>query len=60
MKISEAFDFLTAIKPRLAFPTHDAIASQAGKDLADTMTPPFATKVGATYQRLHEPIDIDG
>lgn len=60
MRIGEAFDFLTAIKPRLAFPTHDAIASQAGKGLADTMTPSFAKKVGATYQRLHEPIDIDG
>ena len=60
MRISEAFDFLTAIKPRLAFPTHDAIASDAGKGLADTMTPLFAKKVGTTYQRLNEPIDIDG
>ncbi len=60
MKMSEAFDFLTAIKPRFVFPTHDAILSPAGKNLADTMTPSFAKNVGATYQRLNEPIDIDG
>lgn len=60
MKMSEAFDFLVAVKPRLAFPTHDAISSDAGKNLADTMMPMFAQKIGATYQRLHVPIDIDG
>ena len=60
MKMSEAFDFLTEVKPRLAFPTHDAVASDAGKSLADTMTPMFAEKVGTTYLRLHEPLEIDG
>lgn len=60
MKISEAFDFLTAVKPRFAFPTHDAILSQAGMGIADSMMPTFADKVGATYQRLDEPVDIDG
>lgn len=60
MKIGEALDFLRAVKPQLAFPTHDAIASQAGKSLADTMTPEFASAVGATYQRLDGPIEIDG
>jgi L-ascorbate metabolism protein UlaG (beta-lactamase superfamily) len=60
MKMSEAFDFLMAVKPRLAFPTHDAVASDAGKSLADRMTPMFAEKVGATYQRIESPIEIDG
>lgn len=60
MRMSEAFDFLTAVRPRLAFPTHDAIASDAGKGLADTMTPLFAQKIGTDYQRLRQPIEIDG
>jgi len=60
MRMSEAFDFLTAVKPRLAFPTHDAVASAAGKQLADQMTPLFAEKVGTTYLRIESPIEIDG
>lgn len=60
MKASEAFDFLMVVKPRLAFPTHDAILSDTGKSLADRMMPIFAEKAGATYQRLTETIEIDG
>lgn len=60
MRMSEAFDFLMEVKPLLAFPTHDAIASDAGKSLADRMMPLFANKVGTTYQRLEAPIEIDG
>lgn len=60
LKMSEAFDFLLAVKPTFVFPTHDAISSDAGKGLADTMTPTFAQKVGAEYKRLNEPIEIDG
>lgn len=60
MKMSEAFDFLMEVKPRLAFPTHDAIASSIGKSLADRMAPMFAEKAGAVYQRLEAPIEIDG
>lgn len=60
MKASEAFDFLMEVKPRLAFPTHDAISSEVGKGLTDRMVPMFAQKVGATYQRLTGPIEIDG
>jgi len=58
LKIQEAFDFLTEVKPRLVFPTHDAIASDAGKQLPDRMVPVFTEKIGATYQRLTEPIEI--
>ena len=60
MKASEAFDFLTAVKPKIVFPTHDAILSDTGKALADRMMPIFAEKVGATYQRLAEAIEING
>ncbi len=58
MKIGEAMDFLTAITPRLAFPTHDAILSDRGKSLADRILGVSATSVGATYQRLDGPVEI--
>ena len=60
LKISEVFDFLMAVKPRFAFPTHDGVLSEFGKGLPDRMAPGFAEKVGATYQRLSEPVEIDG
>lgn len=58
LKIQESFNFLTEVKPRLVFPTHDAIASEAGKQLADRMVPLFAETIGATYQRLVKPIEV--
>ncbi|MES2876644.1 MAG: MBL fold metallo-hydrolase [Patescibacteria group bacterium] len=60
MKQSESVDFLTAIKPRLAFPTHDAILSQTGKGLADRLSGTFAEKIGTAYQRLPGPLEING
>lgn len=60
LKISETFDFLVAIRPRFAFPTHDGVLSDFGKGLPDRMMPQFAEKVGTTYQRLTEPVEIDG
>jgi len=35
LKISEAMNFLAAVKPRLAIPTHDAILSTEGKEVYD-------------------------
>jgi L-ascorbate metabolism protein UlaG (beta-lactamase superfamily) len=58
LKISEAMDFLTQIHPRLAFPTHDAILSQIGKELVDGRLTATASEVGSTYQRLTETITI--
>lgn len=58
LKISETIEFLTTIKPRLAFPTHDAVLSQIGKSLPDRMIPPIAQKIGAEYRRLHDPLEI--
>ncbi len=57
LKISEVAEFLTAVKPRLAFPTHDAILSDAGKSLPDRMLPPIAKQVGTTYQRLSDVLE---
>ena len=59
LKISESIDYLTTLKPRIAFPTHDAILSVAGKGLPDRMIPPFAEKVGTKYQRIDDaPLEI--
>jgi L-ascorbate metabolism protein UlaG (beta-lactamase superfamily) len=58
LKISEVMDFLTDVKPELAFPTHDAIASDAGKSLPDRMLPSVAESYGGKYQRLNSPIEV--
>lgn len=57
-KISEVIDFLQAIKPRLAFPTHDAILSDAGKAIADNLIRGAIVDQAITYRRLNEPTDI--
>lgn len=58
MKIGEAIDFLAAVKPRLAFPTHDAIASDKGKALVDRMLGGVASENNIDYVRLASPIEI--
>lgn len=58
LKLNEVIDFATAIKPRLAFPTHDAVLSDIGKSLPDRMVPDAIKSDGGTYQRLDSPIEI--
>jgi L-ascorbate metabolism protein UlaG (beta-lactamase superfamily) len=58
LKISEVMDFLSQVHPRLAFPTHDAVLSQIGKELADGRLGTTASENGGTYQRLSETITI--
>lgn len=58
MKIGEAMDFLTTVKPRLAFSTHDALLSDAGKMVADTHLQMAAKQAGIEYRRLTDPIEI--
>ncbi len=57
LKVSEAVDFLTDVKPRLAFPTHDAILSEAGKALIDRLVPSLAGN-DTVYQRVNGSMDI--
>ena len=52
LKVSETIDFLTAIKPLLAFPTHDAVLSDIGKMLVDDRLPAVAQKFGGQYKRI--------
>lgn len=54
LKISEVMDFLTSVKPQLAFPTHDAILSQTGQELVDKMLSGTAQSIGTTYQRINK------
>lgn len=52
MKFSEAADFIRSIKPTQVFPTHDALLSDVGKQLADSMLGDVCADVGAAYKRL--------
>jgi L-ascorbate metabolism protein UlaG (beta-lactamase superfamily) len=52
LKMSECMDFLAAVKPLLAFPTHDAVLSVIGKSLPDHILPIVASKIGSEYKRI--------
>lgn len=58
LKIGEAMDFLLAVMPRFAFPTHDAILSEIGKELSDAMLGRAAKSANIEYRRLDSTIDI--
>jgi L-ascorbate metabolism protein UlaG (beta-lactamase superfamily) len=58
MKMSEAMDFLAAVRPRLAFPTHDAILSNTGKELSDRLLGNIAAAHDSEYKRLEAPIEV--
>jgi L-ascorbate metabolism protein UlaG (beta-lactamase superfamily) len=55
MKIAEAIDFVRAVRPARAHPTHDAVLSEAGQRFADNWV---AQRGGADYSRLTEPVEI--
>ena len=58
LKIGEAMDFMLSVKPRLAFPTHDAIINDLGKGLADRILGQAAEQNDMEYLRLADPIEI--
>ncbi len=58
LKISEVANFARQVSPRIAFPTHDAITSRAGKQLYDRLVPQLLKDTDIKYQRLVEPLDI--
>lgn len=49
MKMSEAMDFITAVKPKVCFPTHNILLSEEGHMLTNTWLAKAAEKVGAKY-----------
>lgn len=57
-KVSESVDFLIAVNPELAFPTHDAMLSEFGFGLYDRWHKLAAEKHNITYQRVEGSIDI--
>lgn len=54
LKISEVVDFLRAVHPHTAFPTHDAILSSSGQALVDRLLSAEAEKVDTAYHRISE------
>ncbi|HEY7100255.1 MAG TPA: MBL fold metallo-hydrolase [Mycobacteriales bacterium] len=57
MKIAEAIDFVRAVRPNRAHPTHDAVLSAAGQQFSDNWV---AQRGNADYSRLEigSPIEI--
>lgn len=56
MKISEAMDYVVAVAPRRAFPTHEMLLSQAGKALSNARLAWATEQGGGEYLPL-EPGD---
>jgi L-ascorbate metabolism protein UlaG (beta-lactamase superfamily) len=52
LKISESIEFLTEVSPEFAFPTHDAILSEAGKQIVDTLINEVCETQAIKYRRL--------
>lgn len=52
LKISDAMDFLSQVRPHFAFPTHDAILSNDGKQIVDRLLGTVASGQGTQYKRL--------
>lgn len=53
LKTSEAIDFLLAVEPRQAFPTHDAVLSNDGQAFNDAWLQRFADPAGIKYVRIN-------
>jgi L-ascorbate metabolism protein UlaG (beta-lactamase superfamily) len=51
-KTAEAMDFITALKPKTVFPTHDALLSDIGRQITDPWLQRACEAVSASYLRL--------
>ena len=58
LRVGDAMDFLELVKPRFAFPTHDAVLSDIGKGLADRLLNSVAEREGIEYKRLDTPVEL--
>ncbi len=52
MKTAEGMDYLGKLKPSRAFPTHDGVLSEAGKQFIDSWMRQAAEKAGVVYEQL--------
>lgn len=59
LKIGDVADFVLAVKPKLAFSTHDAHSSEKNKELVDRMLPMLISNSSTKYMRLSVPLKID-
>ncbi|MEO7006751.1 MAG: MBL fold metallo-hydrolase [Terrimesophilobacter sp.] len=59
MKISEAMDYVLALKPRRAFPTHEMVLSVAGKGLSNQRLKEMTEANGGEYFPLEPNQSLD-
>lgn len=52
LKIGDSIEFMKSVGARFTFPTHDAILSIAGKQVADTVVSSFAEVADTEYRRI--------
>lgn len=52
MKVSEAIDFIEAIRPKIVFPTHNALLSEQGTDIHNRLLGTATEAAGGSYQTL--------
>jgi hypothetical protein len=52
LKISEPMDYIAQTKAEINFPTHDAILSEAGQQLSDSLIASVAEQAGLSYKRI--------
>lgn len=49
LKVAEAMDFITALKPRIAFPVHDALLSDFGRSVSGNWLQRACDSINAEY-----------
>jgi L-ascorbate metabolism protein UlaG (beta-lactamase superfamily) len=55
LKIAESIDFVRAVAPTRAHPTHDGLLTEPGRLLCDNW---LAQRGGADYARLEDPVEL--
>lgn len=53
LSFNESMNLVRAVKPLVAFPTHDAILSEDGQALVDSLSTRVAASAGVLYQRIN-------
>jgi L-ascorbate metabolism protein UlaG (beta-lactamase superfamily) len=56
MKLAEAIDYVRAVAPERAHPTHDAVLSAVGQNISDSL---ITQRGGAAYSRLEPGTAVD-
>ena len=59
LKISEVMDYVTAVRPKRSFPTHEMGLSRFGKDLSNTRIAAATEQCGGTFFALEPGDSLD-